>query len=112
LKGSCLISVVCSRSDLHTPSFWHSCSLNSAFLVWFSHLHLLLHARVPKCLCSVAFLTLSIFLIALSSLICGDLLFWSFSLFLCLSGHFSNMWDSLPPTARRRHQPLCGFASW
>lgn len=21
LKGSCLISVVCSRSDLHTPSF-------------------------------------------------------------------------------------------
>ena len=97
LKGSSLISIVYSLPDLHTASFWHSCKLSSAFLVWFSHLHILLHARLLKFLCSVAYLTTSIFLIALSSLICSALLFRISSLLFYLSGHFRNMWDSLSP---------------
>jgi hypothetical protein len=32
-KGSRLISVVYSLSELHTASFWHTCNLSSAFLV-------------------------------------------------------------------------------
>ena len=34
----------------------------SAFLAWFPHLHLILYAGVPKSLCLVALLTVSIFL--------------------------------------------------
>jgi hypothetical protein len=90
----------------------HYCSppnLSSAFLAWFFHLHLILYARVPKFLCSLAFLTVSIFEIAVSSLICGHLLFRSSSLHLCVFGHFNNRWDSLSP---RDLWSQTGYADW
>ena len=37
-------------------------NLISAFLVWFSRLHFILYARIPKCLYSVLFLIVNIFL--------------------------------------------------
>lgn len=74
--------VVYIRSALHRVSFLLSRNFRSAFLAWFSNLHLILHARVPMFLCSVAFLVVSILLIAISSWICGHLCFRSSSFHL------------------------------
>ena len=62
-----LLSMLFIPFQSYIPS--HSCSppppnLNSVFLAWFSRLHLILYGRLPKFLCSVAFLTVSIFLIS------------------------------------------------
>jgi hypothetical protein len=46
-------------------------SLSSPFFTWPSHLHFILYAKVPKFLCSVTLLAVSIFLNAISVLICG-----------------------------------------
>ena len=81
----------------------HSCSLSnlsSAFLVGFPNLHLILYARVPNSLFNGT-LPVSIFLIAISSLISGHLIFRSSSLHLCVSGHFKNKYDSLCSPAHR-----------
>ena len=86
---------------LHSPSPTYSLILanptlpnfSSTFLALFSHLHLIMYARMLKFLCSVAVLTFSISLSAVSSLICDHLLFRSSSLHLCVPGHFNNRWD-------------------
>jgi hypothetical protein len=86
----------------------NSCSpsnLSSLFLAWFSHLHLILYARLPKFLCPVVFFTVSIFLIPISPLIFGNFLPRTSSLHLCFSGHFYNGWDSLFSPMHRKHFP-------
>ena len=99
------LSYSCVLIALHFYIKSHSCSspkLSSAFLAWFSHLHLILYARVPKLLRSEAFLTASCLL-----------LFPRWSVAVCssgaplpASGHFNNRWYSLSSAAHRRHQTL------
>ena len=76
--------------------------------------HLILYARVPRFLCSVAFLTVSTFLIVVSSLICSHLLCRTSSLHLCVSVHFKNRRDSLLSSAHRKNLPfpVSPFASF
>jgi len=87
---------------------FNSCSpsnFSSLYLAWFSHLHLILYARLPKFLGSVVFFTVSIFLIAISSLIFGNFLLRTSPLHLCVSGHFYNGWDSLFSPVPRKYFP-------
>jgi len=81
---------------------------NSAlfFLAWFSYLYLIWYARLSKIFCSVVFFTVSIFLIAISSLIFGHSLLMTSSLHLCVSGHFYNGWYSLFSPVHGKHFPL------
>ena len=86
-----------------------SCSppnLCYSVFTWFSNLHLILFERVPKFLCSVAFLTVRIFPITIFLLICGHLLFSISSHHICLSGHFENRWDPISSVAHRNHLPI------
>jgi hypothetical protein len=61
----------------------------SAFLVWFSQLHFILYARIPRCLYPVLFLIVSIFLSDIFSLIFSNLLFRTSSLHLSVTWHFN-----------------------
>ena len=60
------------------------------FLSYHLDLRFILYTRVPKFLCSVAFLTVNISLSAISEFTCGHLLFRSSSFHLRSSGHFKN----------------------
>lgn len=111
MKGSCLIHTVYNLSILYTVSFLppslHQPQFCFLSLVdCFFHSHLIFYARVLKFLCSVEFLTVSIFLIAISSLICSYLLFRTSSFHFCVSMHFKNRWDSLSSPVHWRHLPL------
>ena len=77
--------------------------LSFSFFTWFCHLYLFLYPRLPGFLWSVAFLTMNVFLIPISSLICGNFLFRNSSLYLCVSRLFKNRWDLLPATSHKRH---------
>ena len=94
-KHSCLIHVIYSLSILCTIFFLISSKLSSALFTWFSHLHLILYARFLKYLCSVEFLAVRIFLSVISLLTCGNLLYKSSPLQLCILGHFNKRWDLL-----------------
>lgn len=61
---------------------------------------------VHKFLCSLEFLRVSLSLSAIFSFMCGHLLFYSFYLHPCFSGHFRTRWYSLSSFAHRRHLPL------
>ena len=105
LNSSCLIHVVHGLSVLHRSNSCSPSHLSSLFFAWFSNLHLILYAILPKFLCSVVFFTVSIFLVAISSLIFGNFLLRTSSLHLCVSGHFYNGWDSLFSLVHRKHFP-------
>ena len=61
LKGSCRILELFVAYWSYLPYSSPSLSnLSSSFFTWYSHWHFLLYMRVPKFLCSVAFLTVSI----------------------------------------------------
>jgi len=90
-------------------------SLSSAFFRQSSTLNLIFYSRVPKFFCSGAFLTVTVFLCAISSVIRGHLLFRSSSFHLGISGPFNNRWYSLSFAAHRRllSSPYCvGFYVW
>lgn len=74
INVSCLIQAIFSLLILHTVSFLLISSLVFPFQI---HLY--------GADATVAFMTVSVFLSAVSSFICGHLLLWSFSIQLCVS---------------------------
>ena len=89
------IHVMYSHSLLHAVSFLlfvqhQFCFLSQVFSFAFN-----IVCEVPKFFCSVAFLTVRIFLSVISSSVCDHLLFRCSSLDFGVSGLFNNRWRSL-----------------
>ena len=81
-----------------------------SFFPWFCHLYLFLYPRLPVFLCSVAFLTVNIFLIPISSLIYGSFLFRNSSILspLLLFWAFQKINGiGCPPPRKRNFFPPC-----
>jgi hypothetical protein len=95
---------ICSLSILYTITFWLSLYLISAFFCWFSHLHLNLHARVPKFLSSVDIVVSGYHPECEYLFVCGHLVFRDCSVHVCVSGQNSNRRDSpYSSSTYRRH---------